>query len=95
MNLQQLINEELSSNSNKLSPDFILDIFNQSKLSYTQLSPNTRVCLLTLPAGHEIVGIAQVLDAANDVEAIGNQVAMSNATEQLWKLCGTIAKLKV
>lgn len=93
MNLQQLIIEELSSNSNRISPTFINSIVSQSTIQYFQLTPNMRVCVITLPTGHEVLGKAQVLDVANDVEEIGNKIALTNATNELWMLVGTIAKL--
>ena len=93
MNLQQLIIDELSSNSNRISPTFINSIVSQSTIQYFQLTPNMRVCVITLPTGHEVLGKAQVLDVANDVEEIGNKVALTNATNELWMLVGTIAKL--
>lgn len=95
MNLQQLIIEELSSNFNKISPTFINSIVSQSTTQYFQLTPNMRVCVITLPTGHEVLGKAQVLDVANDVEEIGNKVALTNATNELWALVGTIAKLYI
>ena len=95
MNLQQLIIEELSSNFNKISSTFINSIVSQSTIQYFQLTPNMRVCVIILPTGHEVLGKAQVLDVANDVEEIGNKVALTNATIELWALVGTIAKLHV
>lgn len=92
MNLNQMIKDELSVNNNKLSPSFIESVYLASTVTHHKLTANTRVCAITLPTGHEVVGIAQVLDAANDVESIGQSVAERNAKEELWKLCGTIAK---
>jgi len=42
----------------------------ETKVTHAQLTPNTRVCVITLPTGHDLVGYAQVLDAKNDVELI-------------------------
>lgn len=95
MNLQQFIIDELSSNSNRISPTFINSIVSQSTIQYFQLTPNMRVCVITLPTGHEVLGKAQVLDVANDVEEIGNRVALTNATNELWALVGAIAKLHI
>ena len=52
-------------------------------------------CTITLPTGHEVVGIAQVLDAKNDNENIGNLAALSKAKNELWPLLGTIAKVLI
>ena len=54
-----------------------------------------RLCIITLSTGHEVLGKAQVLSAANDIEQIGNQVALTNATNEIWTLVGSIAKLHV
>ena len=95
MNLQQSIIDELGRNSNKISPTFINNIVAQSTVQYLHPTPNMRLCIITLPTGHEVLGKAQVLDAKNDVETIGNQVALSNATNEIWALVGSIAKLHV
>lgn len=94
MNLLQDIGKELQDKGNKLSPGFIDDIANHpnTKVTHAQLTPNTRVCVVTLPSGHDLVGYAQVLDANNDVPLIGQEVAYNNAIEQLWQTCGNIAK---
>ena len=84
---------ELTSNNNKIPPTFITSLVAQSNIKYGQPTANMRVCTITLPTGHEVIGVAQVLDSNNDIEAIGNQVALTNATNELWKLVGTVAKL--
>jgi len=95
MNLQQSIIDELAENSNKISPLFINNIVAQSSIQYLKPTPNMRLCIITLPTGHEVLGKAQVLDASNDVEQLGNSVALTNATNELWALVGSIAKLHV
>ena len=95
MNLQQSIIDELAGNSNKISPTFINNIVAQSSIQYLKPTPNMRLCIITLPTGHEVLGKAQVLDASNDVEQIGNNVALTNATNEIWALVGSIAKLHV
>ena len=95
MNLQQSIIDELAENSNKISPLFINNIVAQSSIQYLKPTPNMRLCIITLPTGHEVLGKAQVLDASNDVEQIGNNVALTNATNEIWVLVGSIAKLHV
>ena len=95
MNLQQSIIDELAGNSNKISPTFINNIVAQSSIQYLKPTPNMRLCIITLSTGHEVLGKAQVLDASNDVEQIGNNVALTNATNEIWALVGSIAKLHV
>ena len=95
MNLQQSIIGELAENSNKISPAFINKIVAQSTIQYLKPTPNMRLCIITLSTGHEVLGKAQVLSAANDIEQIGNQVALTNATNEIWTLVGSIAKLHV
>lgn len=94
MDLINLIKNELERSGNKLSPTFIdtLAHHTDTKVTHHQMTPNTRVCVVTLPTGHELVGYAQVLDAKNDVELIGQSVAYKNAIENLWQTCGNIAK---
>ena len=54
-----------------------------------------RICIITVPSGHEVLGVAQVLDINNDVESLGNSVALQNATNELWRTLGSIAKCYV
>jgi len=91
--LVQAIEEELRVNDNKLSFDFIKAVSDKSEGKYFKLTDNTRICVLKLPTGHEVVGYARVLDKDNDVASKGNEVALDNATNELWSLLGTIAKL--
>ena len=95
MQLLELIKTELEKSNGKLSLSFIESLANNpdNKVSHCQVTPNTRVCVVTLPSGHDLVGYAQVLDAKNDVESIGQEVAYKNAIDQLWSVCGNIAKV--
>jgi len=86
---------QLDYNGNKISPEFIDKIVEESDVMYFKLSNNTRVCLLTTATGEEVVGIAQVLDSRNDVEEIGNKIAFNNAKDQLWSKIGSIAKMLI
>lgn len=88
-----MIVDTLHLNNGKLTPALIEDIASQSEVIYLQPTANTRICLLKLPTGHELVGVSQVLNASNDVATIGNSIAFENAKDQVWQLCGTIAKL--
>lgn len=83
----------LDSNNGKIHPSFIANLAEHAEVFYLHPTDSTRICVLKLYSGHEVVGIAQVLDAKNDDEEIGNSVAYDNATNELWKLCGTIAKI--
>lgn len=87
------IKAELLANNGKLSYPFIQSVANSAASVYLKPTPNMRLCILTLSTGHEVLGKAQVLDAANDVEELGNKVAYDNAVNELWAVCGTIAKL--
>lgn len=82
----------LKANNNKLSPDFIGSLVLEGEVKHFQLTPTMRVCVITLPSGHEVLGKAQVLDPANDVESIGQAVAYDNAVNELWMSIGSIAK---
>ena len=89
------LKNDLSKNCGKISPSFINKYLNDSdtKVSHAQLTPNTRVCVITLTTGHDLVGYAQVLDANNDVELIGQEIAYNNAKEEIWSMFGSIAKV--
>lgn len=94
MDLKKMIRAELDRNSGKLSPDFIDEVSQSATVVvHRRLTHNTRVCVIVLPSGHELVGYAQVLDAKNDDESIGRKVAYDNAKEQLWSTLGSIAKV--
>lgn len=94
--LIQDIKHELSVNNNKISKRFIDDLAESAtSIIYLRPTPNMRLCIITLPSGHEVLGKAQVLDSANDVEELGNKVAYDNAVNELWAVCGTIAKLYI
>ena len=94
--LIQDIKHELSVNSNKISKRFIDDLADSAtSIIYLRPTHNMRLCIITLPSGHEVLGKAQVLDSANDVEELGNKVAYDNAVNELWAVCGTIAKLYI
>lgn len=89
--------EVLKENNGKLTPTFINEILHHTdtKVTHAQLTPNTRVCVITLPTGHELVGYSQVLNAENDVELIGQGIAYRKAAENIWSVFGSIAKVLV
>ncbi len=89
------IKQELEENDGKLSQTFCEEILDhyENKVTHTQVTPNTRVCVITLFTGHDLIGVAQVLDAKNDVKEIGQSVALEDAREKIWQLLGTIAKV--
>lgn len=91
MSLHFEVQAAVSGNEGKLPVSFINNQLELATITYTQLTPNMRVCVIHLQSGHEVIGVAQVLDAANDVEAIGNEVAFTNAKNELWKVFGAIA----
>jgi len=81
----------LDSNGGKISPDFIDNLAANAEYVWLHPTLRTRLCIMTIYSGHEIVGKAQVLDADNDVKTIGEEVAFNDAKEQLWQICGSIA----
>ena len=81
----------LESNNGRISPDFIENLAINAEYIWLHPTPRTRLCIMTIYSGHEIVGKAQVLDPANDVKTIGEEVAFNDAKEQLWQICGSIA----
>ncbi len=86
---------ELESSGGKISPRFVEGVLNcpMNKVTHAQVTPNTRVCVITLRSGHDLVGYAQVLDAKNDVELVGQEVAYKNAADSIWSVLGSIAKV--
>ena len=86
---------EIENNNGKLSFPFIMNVANSAQVTHIQPTPNMRLCILTLPSGHEVLGKAQVLDSINDVKEIGEKVAYENAVNKLWSVCGSIAKLYI
>jgi len=87
------LKDRMDENDGKIPFSFIQDEVKRGQVQYMQLTPNMRVCVITLRTGHEVIGVAQVLDAKNDVESIGNEVAYANAVNELWKVFGSIAKV--
>ena len=85
------VQRELDENEGSLSHGFIALQADRSDVSYFKLSDNMRVCLIRTPHGAEVLGVSQVLNAENDVEVIGNEVAYNDAFNQLWKVYGAMA----
>lgn len=95
MDIIENVKEALAENNNKLSVEYINSVIACSDILYLNPTPTMRLCIITLPSGHEVLGKAQVLDPTNDVEAIGNQVAYTNAVSEVWMTLGNIAKCYV
>jgi len=93
--LIELLTKELKRNSGRISKDFVDNILNNSntKVTHVKVTENTRVCVITLESGHELVGYSQVLDSKNDVVSIGEEVAYNNAKDKIWSILGSIAKV--
>jgi len=85
------IKANLDSNGGRISPDFIDNLAANAEYVWLHPTPRTRLCVMTIYSGHEIVGKSQVLDPKNDVKTIGEEVAFNDAKNQLWQLCGNIA----
>ena len=62
-----------------------------AEVVYLHATLRTRICVMTIYSGHEVVGIARVLDPKNDVEELGNNIAYERARDELWLVCGSIA----
>lgn len=86
------IKKELARNGGKIGCDFIDAVAEKSKAHYAKLGQCTRVCVIELPSGHEVVGYAQVLDPMNDDEEYGNSIAYDRAKDEIWSVVGAIAK---
>ena len=80
----------LTTTNGKIPMWFIEDQARKAKVTYMKLSPNMRVCVMKLPFGAEVLGVAQVLDAKNDVEIIGNETAFADAKSKLWDVFGVL-----
>jgi len=83
----------IDSNEGKIPLWFTEQHLNSAKVTHAQVTPNTRVCVITLTTGHDLVGYAQVLDAENDVELVGQEIAYNNAKEEIWRVFGSIGKV--
>ena len=90
--VRRLTNAMLN-NGGKIPQSFIENELNRAKVSHAQVTPNTRVCVITTLSGHDLVGYAQVLDAKNDVELVGQEIAYKRAAEEAWVVYGAIAKV--
>lgn len=85
----------LDGNSGKIPVQFIQAHLHDPRTVVTHIrpTPNTRVCVITLTTGHDLVGYAQVLDEKNDIELVGQSVAYDNAAEEIWRVFGAVAKV--
>ena len=82
----------LEQNSGKLTFPFLQSLVETGTVQYLHPTSTMRLCIITLESGHEVLGVAQVLDPANDIEELGNKVAYDNAIGELWGTIGSIAK---
>ena len=76
----------------KISFNFIANLAENAEVIYLHPTANMRLCILKLYSGHEVLGMAQVLDSKNDAEELGNKVAYDRAVNELWGVVGTIAR---
>jgi hypothetical protein len=78
--------EEITINGDKVTP---VDVENSIEaVSYTKLGKKIMICHMTLTNGHEIIGMAGVVNPdLFDVE-IGEKVSRENATGEVWKHLG-------
>ena len=87
------LKKAMNTNDGKIPFEFIMKEVSTGTVIHNQLTPNMRVCVIRLLSGHEVIGVAQVLDANNDVEEIGQGIAKERAIDELWKVFGSIAKI--
>ncbi len=85
--------QELDSNGGRISSQFLLNEVERddTKITFEHLTDNMRVCIIRLESGHEVIGKAQVLNKDNDNPAVGNEVAYTNAVNELWTVFGNVA----
>jgi len=95
MNFIEELDRAMANNGGKIPKSFIDMYLNspRTRVVHVRPTPNTRVCVITLTTGHDLVGYAQVIDADNDVESIGQEVAYDNAKEEIWRVFGAIGKV--
>ena len=91
--LADCIKLQLQENGGKISYEFIKNLAENAECIYLRPTQNMRLCILKIYSGHEVLGMAQVLDAKNDMKDIGNKVAYDRAVNELWNVCGAIAKI--
>ncbi len=91
----EMLKKELEQNNGRISQKFVNKFLNHpsTTITHIQPTPNTRVCVITLTTGHDLVGYAQVVDSKNDVELIGKEIAYKNASKEIWSVFGSIAKI--
>jgi len=69
---------------------FVEDQARKANVTYFKLSDKTRVCLMGLEFGLEIVGKSIVLDAKRDVMVISEEAAFEDAKRQLVVVLNTL-----
>lgn len=68
---------------------------NIAKEEYVKLGTKMTACILTLKDGHEVVGLAGVVDASTyDIE-IGSKYAREKAIDEVWSLMGYALQVKL
>lgn len=60
------------------------------KEEYTKLGTKMTACTLTLANGHEVVGLAGVVDPSKYDIAIGSKFARQKALDEVWSHLGSI-----
>ena len=92
MKILKGLKADMDANGGKISKGFVDAYAEKCTYTFKQVDESVRVCVLTTTNGNKIVDKAMVLDPANDVEEIGNEVAKDNCTNQLWVFLGGLAK---
>lgn len=69
-------------------PDEVVEAID--KATYVKLGEKVTVCHLTLKNGHEVIGMSACVDPTNYDRKIGEEIALKNATDEVWKHMGSI-----
>lgn len=81
------------SNSYRVTIDMIEQLI--VKEEYHKLGTKMTACVITLDNGHEVVGIAGVVDPYKYDKEIGSKYAREKAIEKLWPLLGYVMQIKM
>ena len=79
---------KLEIKGTRVHPDEVVEAI--AKVTYAKMGEKVTVCHLTLKNGHEVIGMSACVDPANYRQTIGEEVALKNATEEVWKHMGSV-----
>ena len=93
MTEDQRMEEEIQAkglNAPRLNPEHIESII--KKKQFHRLTDVLTVCVLTLKNGFTVTGESACASPANYDKAIGEEIALKNATDKVWLLEGYLLK---